>query len=183
MKKLFGPLPTRYARALFKAACAGDVVQEVEQDLLGIEGALSEHGEFAAFLLNPGLSDEKRRGLLESLASRLNCHPVTRRFLDLLLDKRRLELLTAIPAYYHRLFMEHQGEVEVTVTTAIDPSDSLRERIHDHLRDRSGTNPRITWRTDAAILGGLVVEWPDKIMDSSLSRRLSELKESMVAAV
>jgi F-type H+-transporting ATPase subunit delta len=183
LKKIFGALPTRYARALFLVAKEGEVVGEVENDLQTLDATLTDHNELIAAILNPGLGKKQVRGVLNSLSSKLNFHPVTRKFIDLLLEKRRLELLSTIPAYYHKLFLEHQNQVEVKVTTAVVPDEALKSNIQAHLAKRSGKKPLITWLTRPEILGGLVVEWPESVFDGSLTRKLKELENRMVEAV
>ena len=183
MKKVFGALPTRYARSLFLAAKEGNVVNEVEQNLQTLEATLTEYGELAALLLNPGLSAAKKRGILNSLSSKLNFHPVTRKFIELLEDKGRLELLSTIPLYYHRLYLDDAGQVEVTVTTAVAADETTQQKIQSYLKAQSGKEPLITWQQNKEILGGLIVDWPDRVYDASLSRKLRELEKRMVEAV
>ena len=183
MKKIFGPLPTRYARSLFLAAKQGNVVSEVERDLQALGDTLSQYGEFAALILNPGLSEEKVGALLNSLSSKLNLHPVTRRFIDLLLEKRRLELLSTIPSYFHKLYLEDSGEIEASVTTAIELDNAGKEKIRAYLVKKSGKKPLIEWAVNPDILGGLIVEWSGTVYDGSLSRKLQELENRMVEAV
>jgi F-type H+-transporting ATPase subunit delta len=183
LKRILGALPTRYARALFQAARHGNVLSEVENDLRALGETLTENGEFTALMMNPGLTDQEVRAILNSLSSKLNLHPVTRQFIDLLLEKRRLDLISTIPLYFHRLFLDDQGEVEVRVTSAIDLDDGTKARIHTHLERKSGKKPQIGWETRPEILGGLIIEWPDSIHDGSLARKLSVLEERMIASV
>lgn len=183
MKKIFGPLPTRYARSLFLAAKHGNVVSEVEKDLQALDETLTAYGEFSALILNPGLSDEQISAILRSLSSKLNLHPVTRRFIDLLHDKRRLELLSTIPLYFHKLYLEESGEVEAQVTTAIELDSGGKEKIRAHLAKKSGKKPLISWTVNPEIIGGLIVEWSGTVYDGSLARKLRELESRMVEAV
>ncbi|MBU1919725.1 ATP synthase F1 subunit delta [bacterium] len=183
MKKNFGPLPTRYARSLFLAAKQGNVVSEVEKDLQALDETFSQYGEFTALMLNPGLSDEKLSAILTALSSKLNLHPVTRRFIDLLHEKRRLELLATIPAYYHELYLEDAGEIEAGVTTAIELDSAGKEKIQVHLAKKTGKKPLISWTVNPQILGGLVMEWSGTVYDGSLARKLRELENRMVEAV
>jgi F-type H+-transporting ATPase subunit delta len=183
LKKILGALPTRYARALFQAAKQGDVLSEVENDLHSLHETLAENGEFTALMMNPGLTDEEVRAILNSLSSKLNLHPVTRQFIDLLLEKRRLELISTVPAYFHKLYLEDQGEIEVSVTTAIELDDGGKTKIRAHLEQQSRKKPQISWATRPEILGGLIIEWPDSVHDGSLARKLRALEERMIESV
>ena len=183
MKKILGALPTRYARALFEAAKHGNVVSEVENDLRSLESTLAENDELSALIMNPGLTNEDVRAVLNSVSSKLNLHPVTRQFIDLLLEKRRLELISTVPSYFHKLYLQDQGEIEVSVTTAIDLDEAGKSKIQTHLEKQSGKKPQISWLTRPDILGGLIIEWPDSIHDGSLIRKLRVLEEKLVESV
>lgn len=175
MRKVAAALVSRYARSLFQAALEADALEAVHADLSAVTAVWREQREFALLVMNPRLSRAKVRALLDALADRVGAHHLTRRFLHLLIEKERLEILSGVGSHFDRLWRDQQGEIEVTVTTALPVSDDMKARLRDHLAKRSGKTPLVTWRQDEAILGGLVVEWPDRIFDGSLSRKLQNL--------
>ena len=182
MRKVAAALVSRYARSLFQAALEADALEAVHADLSAVTAVWREQREFALLVMNPRLSREKVRALLDALADRVNAHNLTRRFLRLLIEKERLEILSGVGSHFDRLWRDHQGEIEVTVTTALPVSDDMKARVRDHLAQRSGKTPRVEWRQDETILGGLVVEWPDRIFDGSLSRKLQNLTAHLTQA-
>lgn len=179
MRRVSGALVHRYAKALFQAAVKADVLSEVHSDLSAITDAWREHPEFAQLALNPRLSHARVKALLMALADRVNAQTLTRHFLDLLLEKGRLEVLHELSSHFDRLWQEKRGEVEVCVTTAVPVADTLRQTIVEHLARRSGKKPVVMWREDQSLLGGLVVEWPDRVFDGSLARKLENLRASL----
>jgi ATP synthase F1 delta subunit len=182
VRKVAAALVSRYARSLFQAALEADALEAVHADLSAVTAVWREQREFALLVMNPRLSREKVRALLDALADRVNAHNLTRRFLRLLIEKERLEILSGVGSHFDRLWRDHQGEIEVTVTTALPVSEETQARVRDHLAARSGKTPLVTWRQDDAILGGLVVEWPDRIFDGSLSRKLQNLTAHLTQA-
>jgi F-type H+-transporting ATPase subunit delta len=179
VKRLPGPLVSRYARSLFAAALDQNVLSEVRADLEGLSAVWRENREFVLLVLNPRFSRDKVRAMMDSLGDRLNLQPLTRRFVHLLIEKDRLEMMGQLEAPFQELWRDQQGEVPVTVETALPISDGLKERIRDHLAQRSGRTPVITWNCNPDILGGLVVYWPERVFDGSLARKLENLKRHL----
>jgi F-type H+-transporting ATPase subunit delta len=116
------------------------------------------------------------RTILMSLADRLSAAELTRNFLNLLLDKDRLDVLYDIGQRFDQLWRDHMGEVQVKVVTAVPVSAQLQTQIQAMLAKSSGKTPLITWVHEPALLGGAIVQWPDKIYDGSLARKLANLK-------
>jgi len=63
----------------------------------------------------------------------------------------------------------------VTATTAVDLTEREKERLASDLSTRLGQEVRLTARVDPRILGGLVVQTGDRIIDASLASRLLQL--------
>jgi F0F1-type ATP synthase delta subunit len=59
----------------------------------------------------------------------------------------------------------------------------VRQAITDHLARRSGKLPLVEWMCNPAILGGVIVHWPDRVFDGSLIRKLANLKMTLAEAV
>ena len=175
MRKVPAALVSRYARSLFQAALDANALEAVHADLAAVTAVWREQREFALLVMNPRLSREKVRALLDALADKTAAHDLTRRFLHLLIEKDRLEILSDVGSHFDRLWRDHRDEIEVTVTTALSVSDETKARIREHLAARSGKIPLVRWRHDDAILGGLIVEWPDRVFDGSLARKLQNL--------
>ena len=183
MKPREGAIANRYARALFLVAQKESCLPAVRADMTALGDVWKENPEFVMLLLNPRLTKAKVTGLLDGLLNKMNAHIITRQFLHLLFEKDRLNVLPTLVPSFERFWRESEGEIEVTVITAIALSEQLQSELHSHLSRKSGKKPIITWKQDPAILGGLIVHWPDRVFDGSLARKLDMLKESMSEAV
>ncbi len=173
-----GSLVRRYARSLFEVAEESEAIERVRADLKLLGELKAQMPEFSDFLSSPahGLM-EKRKLIEQSFGNRLS--EITVRFLLLLLTKRRISILSEVIGTFDELWRERQGEVMVAVTTAVMLDAGIKERIERYLETRMEKHPVITWQVDASLLGGMQVRWPDRIEDSSLRRRLSELRDSL----
>ncbi|HEY3295913.1 MAG TPA: ATP synthase F1 subunit delta [bacterium] len=176
MRHAPGALVNRYAKSLFAVALEKGVLKQVRDDLENFSETWQGDPELALLLMNPRLSQDKVRSILMAIADRLKAAELTRHFLSLLLDKDRLDVLYDISKRFNQLWRDHEGEIEVKVVTAIPVSELLQTQIHDVLKSQSGKKPLITWVQEPDILGGIVVQWPHKIFDGSLARKLENLK-------
>jgi F-type H+-transporting ATPase subunit delta len=173
-----GSLARRYARSLFEVAESSDAVEQVRADLKLLGELQTQMPEFSEFLTSPAHGLHEKRKLIEqAFGNRLS--EITCRFLLLLLTKRRSGILAEVIRAFDSLWRERQGEVIVAVTTAVVPDTGLKEKIARYLETRMEKHPVITWQVDASLLGGMQVRWPDRIEDSSLRRRLSDLRDSL----
>jgi F-type H+-transporting ATPase subunit delta len=123
------------------------------------------------------------RAILTALAEKLQLNEISRAFIDVLLDKDRLDILPAIQPRFERLMLEYEGKIEVTVTTAVPVNDLLQIQIEQHLKSKSGKDPVVEWRQNPAIIGGVVIEWPDHVFDGSLARKVENMKAQLAGNV
>jgi F-type H+-transporting ATPase subunit delta len=175
-----GPLVGRYARALFEVAAERGELEQVRADveLLGV--VLAAVPAFIDVLSAPAMGKARKRELIKSAFSE-GLSDLSQRFLNLLLTKRRIGILPEVIRAFDMLWQEQQHEVSVTVTTAAEADVRMKENISRYLKERTEKNPVVTWEVDAALIGGMRVRWPDKIEDSSLRRKLFEMRQALAA--
>ena len=183
MRRLPHALVSRYARALFAAAKQANALEKIGEDLRALAETWREHPELAQLIGNPGLSREKVRAILEALCARLQAHALTDSFLRVLLDKDRLLMMEDVSAQFDKLWRDHLGQIEVAVTTAIPLAEPAKQAVTAHLARRSGKTPLVEWLCDPAMLGGVIIRWPDRVFDGSLARKLANLQMTLAAAV
>ena len=178
-----GTIVSRYARALFFAAVQLDMLEAVRRDLQSLHELSSEQPEGRVLLLNPGLSRAKVQAILDALSSKLQFTEATRRFIHLLLEKKRLQILGDLQPVFEKLVFEKEGRIQVKVTTAVPVSGHVQDRIISHLKSKSGREPVVDWQHDPNLLGGLVIEWPDRVYDASLARKLQNMSAQLAGTI
>lgn len=163
---------TVYARSLMQAA--GSSAPAVLADLEAILAMIEEGpGEWAS-LLSPQVSASDRRAALDTLLAQAN--PVTRNFVKVLADSARLGELDDAVAAFRELVNEQQRQLEVQITTAVDLPADLRATIEQRLSTSTGKSVRLHASVDPTIIGGLVIQHGDTLVDTSLRSRLEQLR-------
>src|SRR5687767_10264910 len=109
----------RYARALLDVVIKEADPERVEQELTAFAALLSGSPELQKALTNPAVPVTGKRGIVESLVSRLQVSPPVGKLLLLLADRDRLALVPDLVAIYGERLMEHRQIVRAEVTTAV----------------------------------------------------------------
>jgi len=104
---------------------------------------------------------------------------MTLRFLELLIDKKRIAILPEIVEVFDRLMEEHRGVLRAQVYTAIALTSEAERRLKSGLDRLTGKNVMLEKRIDPYVLGGVVVHLGNRILDGSLRNGLSILSETL----
>ncbi len=176
----------RYASALFELASEHGPIEggvtAVEGDLERLAEALRESGELRALIANPEVSRDALRRVMAGLAEHLELSPLTRNFLGVLAENRRVSALPQIIRAFRTIASAQRGEVSAEVVSAHALSGEQVRELEHKLRAREGRTVKLTSRVDPDLLGGLVVTIGSKRIDGSIRSRLTALGQAMKAA-
>jgi F-type H+-transporting ATPase subunit delta len=176
----------RYAVALFNAAQAEDVLDQVHGDLNSFAHLVDSEHALRVFLAShrvPG--DEKRELLMRALGERASGLFV--KFLLLLIDKKRIDdfaddKFASIAEPFNALYEAHSGIVKVGVITAVPLDAELERKAKETIERRTGKSARIEKRVDPQIIGGMIMIADGQIVDGSIRSQLSELRQELLEA-
>ena len=172
-------LAGRYATALFELAEEARAIDTVESDLAGVKAALAESPEFRQLTSSPLIARADAAGAVVATAEAIGVGEVTRNFLGVLAQNRRLGQLPGIIRAYRQLAARHRGERTAEVTSAHPLTDDQVAELRKQLRARVGTDVTVDLSVDPALLGGLVVRIGSQMIDSSIRTRLNSLAHAM----
>ena len=167
-------LAGRYAAALFQAAAGKGEDQKVAADVGVAQKALLADG---AALRHPRVPlAEKKRLVHAALDGKAS--PVTLRFLELLIEKKRFELFDLIAADYAKLAQAKRGVAKALVRTAKPLSADEQKTLASRLKIFAGKDIELEIKEDPELIGGVAVKIGDWVLDSSLRGQLRRMKES-----
>ena len=166
----------RYASAYFAVARDDDAVDKRADDLSRAAETLS-NAEVVDALGNPRLDVGDRVKLALDLIDGVG--EQARNLVRLLVERNRISALPGVLEQYRVLADRNRGVIRAEVTTAIEASARLRERIAQALRERFGADVQIEMRHDPSIIGGLVLRVGDRVIDNSLRTHLQQLQASL----
>jgi len=171
-----------YAEALLTLARKHGDIEEWGQLLNAIATAMREDQTLRTFLESPKLAASRKIDILEKALGR-GVPRLFLRYIDTVIQKRRQMLIPVIATEYQTLLDEAENRLHANVTVAREPGEPERDALARQLSRLFGKRvvPHIS--TNSAILGGLIVKVGDTVMDGSVRKRLSVLKQRMLTTV
>jgi F-type H+-transporting ATPase subunit delta len=104
------------------------------------------------------------------------------RFLELLLEKRRINKIADI-AEYLQLNYAHKGQARALLKTSFPLDLEVIQQIKDKLEEKFRKKFRLYIDLDAELLGGVQVVIGNKVIDGSVRKRLEDLREKLKGAL
>lgn len=166
----------RYATALFELADEAKALDAVSGDLTRLVALVRGSADLARLVRSPAFSRAEQGRAMDAILARLNVHPLTRKFIGLVAQKRRLFALLDMAAAYEALLAHKRGEIKARVTAAHPMSDAQTQALKDTLRNAFHREVKLEIAVDERLLGGLVIKVGSRMIDSSLATKLDKLK-------
>jgi F-type H+-transporting ATPase subunit delta len=166
-----------YARALFEAADDADKLDDVREQLGEIADAVSESRDLQLFFFSPYFSTEEKKQGLDSAID--DADELVVNFLGLLIEKHRMPALFRIRQRFEALWQEANQVLPVQITSAVELSEDTVSSIGDRIGERTGRKIQLTSDVDPDILGGLVLQVGNSVLDASIRNRLENLRKQV----
>jgi F-type H+-transporting ATPase subunit delta len=169
-----------YATALFEAAKDRGNLDAIREQLGAFAEALGDNRELQVFFFSPYFSSaEKEDGLKKAVTG---AEDELLNFLLLLIEKHRMPVLFRIRRQFDALWAKENKRLGVTVTSAVELDPEVAERIGREIEEQTGNTVELQRKVDPDILGGLVVQVGNMILDTSIRNRLEKLRKSVASA-
>ncbi len=166
----------RYAQAIFDLALDNDQVEQWGEDL-AVVAEVFEDSDFTALMKH---ADMPAGDKLNATASVLaNVNPLVRNLVDLLVSKNSVDSIAGVHTGYTELLDRHLGRQRVEITTAVPLESAETDRITTFVSGMVRADVVLTTRVDDSILGGLVIQIGDRLLDGSTMARLDGLRNQL----
>ncbi len=173
----------RYARAFAEVAeSSGIAVAAAQQQLADFADTLAGSSQLREFLMNPSVETYQKLKVLDAIAARIAMFPKVRNFLAVIMEHHRLEDLADILQEYAELADEHSGAAEAHITSAHPLNVDDRAQLESQIATLAGARVRASYKEDAALLGGAIVQIGSTVYDGSVRAQLQQLKHKLVNA-
>ena len=167
-----------YSAAVLAVARAEGVQQEVEQELLSLAQALRSDGELSSTLSDAVIDAARRQQIVEDLLGG-RARPVTVGLVSMVVAAERGgDLARIIDAAIDRAAAERNRKV-ARVRSAVALSGDQRARLAEAIKKSSGLDVEIRTIIDPEVIGGVITEIGDDVIDGSLRRRLHQMRASL----
>lgn len=169
-----------YASALFDVAREKGKLDEVREQLAQFADALDGDRDLQVFFFSPYLSSaEKREGMKRAISG---AEPELINFLELLIEKQRMPEIFPIRREFDELWKRENRRIDVTVTSAVELDPAVVRRIGEQVEQQTGEEVDLSSRVDDGILGGIVLQVGNMVLDASIRSRLEKLRKTVATA-
>jgi F-type H+-transporting ATPase subunit delta len=170
----------RYAQAAFDLASRDGSFDEWAS-ALGQIGAFMSETDIKRALESTRFSQENKQRLVDAGLRSLPRLPLN--LARLLARKGRTALAPDIASEFGRLVQERQGVARARALTAVPLSELEKDGLARRLEQQTGLRIVLETEVDPNLLGGVVIQIGDRLVDASTKARLASLRESLVGAV
>ena len=169
-----------YAESLFGVAKdKGDL--DVVRDQLGqLVDALESSKDLEVFFFSPYFSSQEKLDGLQRAVEDAN--PEFLNFLELLIEKHRMPAIYRIAREYEDLWKQENRRLDVTLTSAVELDPAVAEKVGAEVERQTGREVTLTSRVDEKIIGGIVLQVGNMVLDSSIRNNLEKLRQSVARA-
>ncbi len=171
------PTVSGYADALFAVAAAEGDLATVEDELFRFAQALRSDGELSSTLADQSVPVSRRQQIVEDLLGE-KASATTTALISMVVGAGRTAELPAIVDALVERSAASRNKAVATVRSAVDLTADQRDRLAAAINTRTGKAVEIKVVIDPTVLGGVVTEIGDDIIDGSVRRRLNQLRES-----
>jgi F-type H+-transporting ATPase subunit delta len=168
----------KYATALFLSVGPRGLIDEAYAQFGELWATLSYDASLLKFLSSPRIEEEDKLQLLQRVfGSRMNRHLLE--FMGVLVRKRRAMYLGDVIEEFGHLVEIYRGIARATVVAAVPLSDDEEKRLIATLVAKTGKNIQLDKKIDASLIGGMIVQIDDEIIDGSVKHGLNQLEEQL----
>lgn len=169
-----------YAEALFEVARDKGKLDAIGADLDRFADAVDASRDMQVFLFSPHFtSAEKVAGLRRAVSG---AEEELVNFLELLVEKHRMTEVFRIRREFDGLWKKENKRIDVTVTSAVELDPAVVAKVGEEVERQTGQKVELASRVDGEILGGIVLQVGNMVLDASIRSRLEKLRKSVAQA-
>ncbi len=150
-------------------------------ELRAFEATIRESRDLALALETPAIPTSRKKTVIGRLGDILKSSKVTRNFLFVLADRRRIGLLSEIILAFQAALDERTGILPAQIATAGAMNDAERAGLAAELEKLTGKRIRMTFAVDPSLIGGVIAKVGSTVYDGSVRGSLQSLEKRLSA--
>jgi F-type H+-transporting ATPase subunit delta len=167
-----------YAEALFSVARAEGTLGEVEDELFRFSQTLSGADELRDALTDARIPVSRRQQIVEDLLGG-KASPTTVALVSMVVGTGRARELPAIIRRLVEMSAVEANKEVAEVRSAVPLSDDQRDRLAKALNEATGKQVEVKVVVDPSVMGGIVAQVGDTVIDGSVRHRLDQLRDAL----
>jgi len=140
---------------------------------------LEGNRELAVFFFSPYFSTAEKQDGLERMLDGADEHLL--RFLKLLIENHRMPVVYRVRREYERLWEQENRLLPVVLTSAVALDEQTTSNLAAQIGERTGRTVVLSTEVQPEIIGGIIVQVGNSILDASIRNRLEQLRRQVAA--
>ena len=166
-----------YAEAFTSVIWAEGSANEVTDELFRLARTIEANDELRNALSDQRLPAARRQQIVEDLLDG-RASPVTASLVSLVVANGRVRELSDIVDRVVAMSASRTNRQIAEVRSAVELSDDQKARLAEALKASTGLDVEVVVIVDPSVMGGIVTQIGDTVIDGSVRSRLTQLRES-----
>lgn len=166
-----------YAEAFLAVLGAEGHINECQDELFRLAKIIEGNDELRQSLIDPHLPAARRQQIIEDLLDG-RAGKTTIGLVSMIVATGRVRELSEIVDELLGLTAAAGNRVVAEVRSAVDLNDDQKQRLAASLKAATGKDIDVVVVVDPSVMGGVVTQIGDTVIDGSVRARLSKLRES-----
>lgn len=168
-----------YALALLAVARAEGVLDVVEDEMYRVARAFESNDELRQKLADQQIPIERREAIVEDLLGSRGATTVTRALVGFIVTAGRAGQLPAVVDAFVDAAAASRQHVVAEVRSAVPLDDEEQRRLAEALSRATKKNVELKVVVDPSVVGGIVAQVGDQVIDGSVRSKLAQLRETL----
>ena len=152
---------------------------QIQQDVADLRKMIESSPELQSLTRSPLVGADSQKKALAALADQAKFSQLTKNFLMVLADNRRLPDIAAILKAVETNLSARRGEIMAKVESATALSAAQQKSLEESLAKTIGRPVAIDASVNAALIGGVVVTLGSLMIDDSIKTKLERMGRAM----
>jgi F-type H+-transporting ATPase subunit O len=169
-------IPGSLATLVWQIAAKENQLEKVQDELQQMVEAFKQLPELREVAVDPLMATSVKVSIIKAVLQGSQATEITKRLFEALAEENALSATLQLAEHYDELMLAHRKEVYCTIVTA-QPLDKL-EKVELRKQATSFVEPGFKLvmkeKVDSKLLGGFILEFEDRLVDMSVSKKLEE---------
>lgn len=174
-----GTISSRYAKALFSLAKEKGLADRMYKDMKMLAESFSREPGLQVSICNPMIAKADKIKLL-TVAGGITVSDLYDRFIQLVLDRKRENILLFMAYIYIHLYREDKHISRVLFSTAVPVSDEVKGHLQTKLKEETGSTIEFSGLVQPELIGGFRLRIGNYRIDASYATQLRDIRQRLL---
>jgi F-type H+-transporting ATPase subunit delta len=167
----------RYAKALVQLGAEEGAVEKFNNELTAVNAVLADNPALNSIFRSPAYGIEAKQEIMKDIIGKLGLSGTVANFLQLVLDRNRLDFLPQIAESFSSFADELSGVIRPTLSSGLPLDGSQVGGIKAALEKSTGKKVVLNVQVDPALIGGVVTKIGGTVYDGCVKTQLNRIED------